>query len=71
MNNLHGRRKLKFQAVLKEIVKIRERLQNNVKDWDDAKDGESTGKGKKPGGGFSTSSSDSNKVTGNSETFGI
>ena len=71
MNNLPGRRKIKFQAVLKEIVKIRERLQNNVKDWDDDKGGGSTRKGKKPGGVFSTCSSGSDNATGNSETFGI
>ena len=35
LNNLPGRRKVKLQAVLNEIFSIREKLQNNVKGWDD------------------------------------
>ena len=52
LNNLPGRHKVKLQAVLKEIFSIREKLQNNVKDWDD-KDpkSEESNDGRAQGGG--------------------
>ena len=52
LNNLPGRHKVKLQAVLKEIFSIREKLQNNVKDWED-KDpkSEESNDGRAQGGG--------------------